>query len=91
MLNELVQRYSNENIRTQENLQEAAEKLLDCIKYAERKINLKEESQEYWIQMFDVRNDRYDHDIEITQRAKKRLKRSYESLLMEMYQNVKTL
>tara|TARA_R110000772_G_scaffold51709_5_gene118595 strand:+ start:747 stop:1028 length:282 start_codon:yes stop_codon:yes gene_type:complete len=87
----VVQKYSNDDIRMMENLMEAAEKLLDNIRYSERKINLKLESQDMWIEGFGERNPRYDHEIEISEMAKNRLKRSFESLLMEMYQSTKKM
>ena len=91
MLKELINKYSNEEIQAMENLMEAAEKLLDNIRASERRIRLRQESQDSWIEMFGDRNPKYDHDIEISQMAKKRLKYSFERLLMEMYQNTKRM
>jgi hypothetical protein len=90
-LKDLVERYSNDGIRKMEDMMIAAEKLFDNIRYAERKIKLRSESQQMWINGFDQRNPKYDHDIEISQMAKKRLKYSFESLLMEMYQSTKKM
>lgn len=90
-LKAFVNQYSNEEIMAMENLMEAAEKILENIRYAERKINLKEETQIMWREGFGERNPKYDHDIEITKMAKNRLKRSFESILMEMYQSTKRM
>jgi len=90
-LKALMNRYVNEEIQAMENLLAAAEKLLENIRYSERKINLKKESQENWRLAFGEINAKYDHDIEISEMAKNRLKRSFESLLMEMYQSTKRM
>lgn len=90
-LKNMIEAYSNESIREMENLHQAAEKLLENIRWAEMKINRRIESQQYWIQMFGKRNPKYDHEKEISEMAKKRLIRSYQSVLQEMINHSKSL
>lgn len=74
-----------------ENLHEAAEKLIDTIKSAERRIKLKKETIQQMMGHFPELTEKYERENQDTMQAKKRLKYSLEKILMEMYQHTKNL
>jgi hypothetical protein len=83
-LKKFVNQYKNESTMEMEVYQEKSAQLLNLLTECEMKINLKQESQNAWIENFGNINLVYDHQIMISKRARKRILKSYQIVLKEM-------
>lgn len=83
-LKAFVDQYKNKETMVMVDYQSKSKQLLDLIEECDMKINLKKESQCAWMDNFEYRNLAYDHQIDITKRAKKRLLKSYQIILKQM-------
>jgi hypothetical protein len=83
-LEKFVNQYKNKSTIEMEVYQIKSAQLLNLLTECEMKINLKEESQNAWIENFGNINLNYDHQIMISKRARKRILKSYQIMLKQM-------